>query len=125
MTDTPQNPARLHLLPDGERAAWVVYPRAFLRIVEQGLIDLTPWHILEASQAVVSFEGLARRYPSRDLFPFAYRQDNDDIACWSKDSGETVFIIHDFASPGWENSGVFDDVWSWFRDAVEESIDWE
>jgi len=124
MTDDAKTTAR-YLLPDGERPAWVIYPRSFLRVVEQSLVDLTPWHILEAGKAAVGFEGLASRYPARALFPFAYRQDNDDVACWAKGSGETVFIIHDFASPGWEDSGVFDDVWAWFRHAVDETVDWE
>ena len=35
-----------------------------------------------------------------------------------------IFIIHDFASPGYEDEGTFDDVWSWFRSAVEETIAW-
>ena len=125
MTDIGPGSTSLYLLPEGERPDWVEYPGPFMRIVEQALLDITPWHIMEARRAAVHFEGLSRRYPSRDLFPFAYRQDNDDVACWSKDSGEQVVIIHDFASPGWEDSGRFDDIWSWFRAAVEEMIEWE
>lgn len=79
---------------------------------------------MEAQQAVARFGDLAKRYPTRTVFPFAYRQDNDDLACWSKDTGEKVFVIHDFASPGWENEAAFDDLWSWFRSAVEETISW-
>jgi len=73
----------------------------------------------------VKFRGLAERYPSRELFPFAYRQDNDDVACWSKSTGEKVFIIHDFASPGWEDENVFEDIWTWFRSAIEETALWD
>jgi hypothetical protein len=58
------------------------------------------------------------------LFPFAYRQDNDDVACWSRASDERVFIIHDFASPGWEDVAQFSDTWGWFRSCIEETIDW-
>jgi choline dehydrogenase-like flavoprotein len=68
---------------------------------------------------------LVKRYSSRDLFPFAYRQDNDDVACWSKGSGEKVFVIHDFASPSWEDEDAFDDVWAWFKSAIEETISWD
>ena len=112
------------LQPD-ECPEWLVYPHSFCRIVDQSLIHVTPWHIMDGQRALVHFRGLAERYPSRDLFPFAYRQDNDDIACWAKGMGEKVFIIHDFASPGYENEGSFDDVWAWFRSAVEETIGWD
>lgn len=113
------------LLSTGERPSWVEYPHAFLRIVEQRLIHITPWHVLDAEGALERFKGLGTRYPSRELFPFAYRQDNDDVACWVKDKGERVFVIHDFASSGFEDEAVFDDVWSWFRAAIEETISWD
>jgi hypothetical protein len=113
------------ILPVAERPDWVEYPSAFIRIVEQDLIHITPWHIMESKQVLTQFAGLATRYPSRKLFPFAYRQDNDDVACWARGAGERVFVIHDFASPGWEDQGVFDDVWSWFRSAIEETISWD
>jgi hypothetical protein len=115
----------LYILPERQRPSWLEYPHSFCRIVEQALVHITPWHLLEAQRAVVHFKGLAERYPTRELFPFAYRQDNDDVACWSNGTGEKVFIIHDFASPGWEDEAVFDDVWTWFRAAVEETITWD
>jgi hypothetical protein len=108
-----------------QRPTWVDYPLAFCRLVDQGLTHLTPWHILEADRAVAQARGLAERYPDRKLFPFAFRQDNDDLACWSCGTGERVFIVHDFASPGWESVCEFSDVWSWFRFAVEETIAWD
>lgn len=115
----------LFILPEKDRPIWLEYPHAFYRIVEQSLIHITPWHVLEAQRAVTHFYGLSERYPSRNLFPFAYRQDNDDVACWSKGEGEKVFVIHDFASIGWENETTFDNVWSWFRAAIEETIFWD
>jgi hypothetical protein len=115
----------LYILPNDHRPSWLEYPHSFNRIVEQSLVHVTPWHILEAERALTQFRRLAERYPSRELFPFAYRQNNDDLACWSKGSGEKVFIIHDFASPGWENEAEFNDVWTWFRAAVEETILWD
>lgn len=80
---------------------------------------------MSAERALAQFRGLAERYPNRELFPFAYRQDNDDVACWANGMGEKVFIIHDFASFGYEDEGTFDDVWTWFRSAIEETIDWD
>lgn len=113
------------ILPPSERPEWVNYPHSFCRLVDQSLIHLTPWHIMEGQRALTHFQGLATRYPTRNLFPFAYRQDNDDVACWVKGMGEKVFIIHDFASPGYEDEGAFENVWAWFRSAVEETIDWD
>ena len=80
---------------------------------------------MEAERVVVHARGLAERYPSRELFPFAYRQDNDDVACWANGAGEKVFVIHDFASAGSEGEAEFDDVWAWFRSAIEETIAWD
>jgi hypothetical protein len=117
--------ADLFFVASDKRPDWVEYPNSFKRLVYQGLIHLTPWHIMDAQQAVVHARELAERYPTRDIFPFAYRQDIDDIACWEKDSGETVLVIHDFASAGWENGEEFSDVWAWFRSAVEETIVWD
>lgn len=112
-------------LLEDQRPSWLAYPHSFHRLVEQSLVNLTPWHILEGERAATHFKGLAERYPSRELFPFTYRQDNDDVACWSRGAGEKVFIIHDFASPGWEDEESFESVWSWFRAAVEETIAWD
>ncbi|RYG86254.1 hypothetical protein EON77_04105 [bacterium] len=115
----------VYLLSEEERPAWLSYPRSFHRIVEQSLIDLRPWHVLTCKLALRRFEGLVNRYPDRQLFPFAYRQDNDELVCWSKGHGEKVFLIHDFASPGFEEEAVFDNLWGWFREAIEETILWE
>jgi hypothetical protein len=94
----------VYLLRQDERPSWVVYPRSVCRLVDQGLVHITPWHVLDGKQALERFNGLANRYPLRNLFPFAYRQDNDDVACWAKDRGEKVFVVHDFASAGFERT---------------------
>ena len=114
------------LLSADELPIWFKYPQAFERIVEQKLINITPWHIMTSEDVKVRYKGLSKRYPSRQLFPFAYRQDNDNVACWEAGEGEKVFVIYDFASPGWEDSrDNFDGVWSWLRSAVEDTIDWD
>lgn len=80
---------------------------------------------MEGERALEHARGLATRYKNRTLFPFAYRQDCDDVACWEMGHGERVFIVHDFASPGFEDDGNFENVWAWFRMAVEETAGWE
>lgn len=100
------------------------YPQQFVRVVELGLTDLEPWHVLEGAPLRARMDGLAQRFPARDLLPFAARQDNDDVACWDLvRGGELVVVIHDFASPGWESRGEYPDFYAWLRQAVEDLID--
>lgn len=107
------------------RPSWLEYPRAYRRLIDQGLLHPVPWHLMEAGQALRQANGLALRYPARELFPFAFRQDNDDVACWAHGHGERVFVVHDFATPGVENEAEFADVWAWFRAAIDETVAWD
>jgi len=115
----------LFIVPRNKRPDWLEYPQPFYRLVDQKLFNIKPWHIMKAESVLIRAQGLAKRYPERELFPFAYRQDNDEVACWAKGAGERVFIIHDFASSGWENEAEFEDLWSWFRSAIDETIKWD
>jgi len=102
------------------------YPPSFVRVVELGLTNLEPWHVLEGSFLRQRWLGLAQRYPERTLIPFAARQDNDDVACWEPVRDDrTVVIVHDFASPGWERRQEYPDFFSWLRQAIEDLIEFE
>lgn len=109
-------------LKPSEVPAWFQFPRDYLRVVGQGLVDLTPWYLMDRDQALSRMKGLRERYPTRELVPFARRDDMDDVACWERDRGDTVVVIHDFASAGHEQRRTFPDFWSWFRNAVEDMI---
>ena len=115
----------LELLSEKERPRDFEYPRQFSRIVELGLTDLEPWYVLEGKRLRETMSGLAQRYPARKLIPFARRQDNDDIACWQIGAKEEVLIIHDFASPGWEDRERFPFFYDWLRRAVEDLIEFD
>ncbi len=104
--------------------SWLEIDEGYLCLIDRKLYDFTPWEILLGDDYLVRYESLRKNYPDRKLVPFFYRQDNDDIACWEKDNGGKVIVVHDFASPGWENSHIYEDFWSWFRDGVEDMIDW-
>ena len=110
------------LLSKDEMPDWFNYPEEFLRIIEQGLLDFDPWIILQEARLRTRFTGLKERYPSRELVPFARREDNDDVACWDKQRPGLVVIIHDFSSPGSESKEEFSCFWEWFRSAVEATI---
>ena len=112
-------------LESSSAPSWFHHPKAFLRVVEQNLVDLRPWYLMDHDQVVTRMQGLRLRYPGRELVPFARRDDNDDVACWEKDRGEAVVVIHDFASAGHEERRVLPDFWSWFRGAVEDMIEFE
>ena len=106
-------------LPD-----WFVYPNDFKTFLSKGNMDFTPWHILLPDSVKEEYEGLKERYPNRTLVPFAKRQDNDDVACWEKDIPK-VQIIHDYASPGWEQRKIFNNFDEWLRSAIDEMLQFE
>ncbi len=113
------------IVPNSELPSWLEYPEGYLRLVNQGVTDLTPWHIIGMERVVNRMSGLCSRFPNRNLFPFAIRQDNDLIACWEKTTPGKVVVIKDFATPGWEGFSAYDSFWHWFRAACNDMIDFE
>lgn len=55
-------------------------PLELVRLVAQNVVDLTPWQVMPRELAIKRIRGLRERY-CRKYAPFAYRQDNDDLAC--------------------------------------------
>lgn len=109
-------------LPDGFK-----YPSSYIDYVSGDFPNLEPWHFFY-SRLGYRFEGLKERYPSKSLVPFARRGDNDDVACFDatdKSDNPRVLIIHDFASPDWEDRGVCDDFVAWVGLAKAESEEWK
>jgi hypothetical protein len=106
---------------------WLALPPEYLRLLRLNIVNLEPWHLLDASTAARRTQGLQHRYPDRKLFVFAERRDCDDVACWEEGQAGRVRIIHDFATTGWEERGNrgFDSFWDWFRAAIEEMIEFE
>jgi hypothetical protein len=96
-------------------------PEGLMTIVKQNLVDLTPWHVMPRDLAMKRLHGLRQRY-SRKYVPFAYRQDNDDLACIDPQMPDEIVIVHDFASEGTEMRQHFDSFWDWFRAAVEDMV---
>lgn len=100
-----------------------VYPQEFKRIVELGLINMQPWEILLDDRVYGRYEGLKSRYPKRKLIPFAQRRDCDDVACWDLNNENKLVIIHDYASVGYELVKEYNTFWDWFREAIDEMIE--
>lgn len=78
---------------------------------------------MNREEVLKRIRGLRARYPNSVLIPFARRQDNDDVVCFEKGKGETVMVIHDFASARWEQRATFPSLRDWFLAAVEEMIE--
>ena len=97
------------------------YPDGLQRLAQQGVADLTPWHLMDREAAKQRLRGLRGRYTSQYV-PFARRQDNDDIACFDPERAGAVILVHDFADEGYERRREFDSFWDWFRAAVEDMI---
>lgn len=102
-----------------------IYPESFLKVVRLNLINLEPWIIMNSDQVVSRMDGLKNRYPNRVLVPFARRIDNDDLACFEPLKGERVQVIHDFASSGFEQRKEFNVFWDWFKEAIDEMIEFD
>ena len=100
------------------------YPESFLKILELNLLDYDVWYIMPEDQAEIRLKGLKQRYLNRRLVPFAGRYDSDDIACFEVGKDGRVFIIHDFASEGYEQRKIYEDFWEWFKDAIQEMINY-
>ncbi len=112
------------LLAESELPRGFQYPDQFTRTIDLGITKLEPWYFLEGEGLRGCMSGLAGRYQRR-LVPFAARQDRDDVACWEVGAGERVFIVHDFASPGWERREEYAGFYDWLRSAVEDFIEFD
>lgn len=98
------------------------YPAEFIRIIDLNLIDFDLWYLMTKEQVAIRIKGLKKRYPNRQLIPFARRDDGDDIACFEVGKEDRVQIIHDFAGVGYEQRKEYSCFWDWFREAIEEMI---
>jgi hypothetical protein len=99
------------------------YPCLYLKVVELNLVNFEHWYLMDFDTLSQRREDLLKRYPNRNLVPFAIRGDNDDIACFEMGYGEKVFIVHDFSSEGFERRKEFDNFELWFMSAIKELVE--
>lgn len=98
------------------------YPKGYLKLKSLNLVNFDLWFFIPDEQLDIRINGLKKRFPNRQLIPFARRADNDDIACFELGKAECVQIIHDFSSPGYEQREEYENIWIWARNAFEELI---
>lgn len=99
------------------------YPEDFLKIYNLGLTDLEPWSIMTGDYLRTRYKVIKDRYKDLSLVPFARRLDNDDIACWDLNQNKVV-VFHDYAEPDFQRRRYYVSFWDWFRDAIEDLINW-
>ncbi len=100
----------------------LILNKSYQRVIDLNLINLEPWFLLSEDQIKQRQKGFKDRFPSRRLIPFAKRDDNDDVACFEEGKEDEIKIIHDFATPGFEQRQVFPTFWDWFKYAINEMI---
>lgn len=98
------------------------YPNEFIKLKKLGLVDFEYWYFFNDETLQIRLKGLSERYPNRELVPFARRDDCDDIACFENGKGNSVQIIHDYSSEGYEQVKEYNDFWAWFKDAINEMM---
>lgn len=102
------------------------YPESFLLFCatteEQ---DIVPWYIFDdAENAIFWLETVREQYPDRNVIPFARDASlGDELACFDGNdvSGNpSVYYVHCFADPGWEDRGQVADFSEWVKLAQED-----
>lgn len=115
----------IELLEKNEKPDNFVYPKSVIKLVDLNLTNFDVWYFMDKESAKIRLAGLHKRYPERKLIPFARRGDCDDIACFEVGKGEQVYVIHDFASSGYEQREIYENVWKWLTDVVNTMIEFE
>lgn len=98
---------------------WVIYPKLYIELSNGNITDFLPWYLMRHEQIFIRVAHLKKLY-KRELYPFARRDYTDDVACWEKGQGEKVFIIHDFASSGFEQREIFNNFDEWYQWALQQ-----
>lgn len=113
-----------YLLSIDSRPQWLSYPTELVTMVQSGRVSFPPWYLLTAKESLQLHIRL-RQSLRRELIPFAYRQDREELACLEAAKGHMVVLIYDYAKPGWENGGRFGNYSDWLFNAEEEARQWD
>ena len=106
------------------------YPKSFLNVVSiKNIKDIPycePYYFLGKFKDNIEFwdKIIKEQYAKRNLIPFAKDENSDDVFCFDGDdvSGNPkVYIVHTFASPGWEDRGFFDTFDEFYEEIIKIS----
>ncbi len=107
-------------LPKGFR-----YPESFVNYLryDTEIKELMPYILFRNEKSVKTFNRIVKeQYPKRVLVPFGKDNESDDVFCFDgKDTSGNpkVYIVHTYASPGWEDRGELKDFNAWLAFAQE------
>lgn len=113
----------IELLCSDEVPAWFKYSARFRSVVNQGLVDFHPWHMLPRENAVLRLKWITAELPGMQLVPFASRLDCGLEACFEKDNAGVVQIVAD--ERPYRVHQVFPSFEDWIRAAIEDTLSFE
>ena len=100
-------------------------------LIAHDITSLTPWHLLADPDRIAALraEYRAETAHERDCWPFAVRQDCDQVAAFVVSDGvlgETVVEVHLTYSRSAERRGFpseqrYETFWDWVKSAVDDS----
>jgi len=102
-----------------------IYPTSFIKYIKYDteVKELEPYILFRDQDDVQTFNRVVKeQYPSRVLVPFGKDNYSDDVFCFdgTDTSGNPkVYIVHTYASPGWEDKGYVKDFSAWLQFAQE------
>lgn len=110
----------------------IIFPQGYLWLIDQKIIgrkefsQLQPWFYLDKNDCF--FANIKWKNVTTDnLFVFAKRQDNDELACFKVDSdGKTaeVILINGWSSNGFDIVREYADFWEWVHQVIDDIKDW-
>jgi hypothetical protein len=116
----------------------IAYPTALRWLLAQGFNGFTPWHIVSEDHARAirggfQYETATNFHTIRDILPFAYRQDMDDVAGFVIEKGVvtakvvTVHLTYRRNGPeieGYPGMLIHDSFWSWMKECIDDTAEW-
>ncbi len=108
-------------------------PLGYLWLIERGITGfepgsgLQPWHCLDSESAF----SVSQRWPGRiivevELYAFAKRQDNDDLACFKVQGGKAIAValVHGWTSNGYDIIAEYQSFWDWLKSVIDDIAEW-
>ena len=113
----------IDLLSKNELPTEFRYPKEFLWVVDLPITYIKPWLIHSGLGLRTRHEGIKARFPHRNLVPFAFRQDCDEVACWDLIENGKVVVIEDYTRGNLNEDTVYADFLDCFKNAVDDMIE--
>lgn len=108
------------------------YPAEYTWLVERKIAgfgpftQLQPWYFTPEDQSFWATEHW-KTGGKRNLYVFARRQDNDELACFAfndDDKLDKILIIQGWMGNEFEVLKEFSSFWDWFKYLVDDIADW-